>query len=236
MKLKAFTLVEILVSVLILAILSSVGIVLWDGAVDNARQRICAQNQYILDESLKIYIYDKEAVPISLSSLVPEYSAFAIAKISKENFLFKPARNISLALININDGRQAWASSVFSDYIMGNKSILRCPANKGGGLSYGYNIQLKDLEGGAAIDKYKELQSNSMPIICDCDNSTFDAPDGNINGAAFRHGKIGGDAVAVAIGGDGPIQITPDNTNYQNGRRLGTLGAPGQQKKHLTNK
>jgi prepilin-type N-terminal cleavage/methylation domain-containing protein len=224
MKLKAFTLVEILITVLVLAILSSTGIALWSGAVDNARQRICAQNQYILDESLKMYIYDKDAVPVSLSSLVPGYSAIAIAKISKEKLLFKPIRNICLALINIDDGRQAWAS--FSDYTMGNRSILRCPAKKGEGLSYGYNAALNTLD---PVSVYRLLKANDMPIICDSNNPTFSMDDeGNIAGADFRHTRIGGQSVAIVHTGRSAVSIIHGNPNPSAGHPIMGLRLPPQ--------
>ena len=209
MKLKAFTLVEILITVLVLAVLSSTGIALWSGAVDNARQRICAQNQYILDESLKMYIYDKDTVPVSLSSLVPEYSTIAIARISKEKLLFKPTRNVCLAIINIDNGKQAWAS--FSDYIMGNRSILRCPAKTGDGLSYGYNAELQSAAD--KVTKYKQLKDSGSPIICDSDSSTFSMVGDNIVGAAFRHTSIGRQPVAIVSTGHSAVRITPDNPN-----------------------
>jgi prepilin-type N-terminal cleavage/methylation domain-containing protein len=224
MRLKAFTLVEILVTVLIIAILSSFGVVLWDNSVDSARQRICAQNQYILLESLKMYIYDKDTVPVSLSSIVPEYSEFAIAKISRENPMFKPTRSISLALININDGRQAWALSRLSDYIKGNSGILRCPAKEGDGLSYAYNAVLTT---GDALTKFRELESQNLPIICDSNNATFQAPNGNISGAAFRHGRrlIAAREIALSAGGGGIRQITPNNISYPDSP-LGWSSAP----------
>jgi len=154
--------------------------------------------------------------------LAPEYSGFAIAKISKENSLFKPIRSICLALVNINDGRQAWASVKFSDYIGGNISIMHCPAKKGDGISYAYNAELTT---GNALTKLRALENQNLPIICDSDQDTFQAPGGNISGAAFRHGRklIATNDIAIAIGTNGPVQVTPDNANYQHGKKLGWI-------------
>ena len=215
MRLKAFTLVEILITVLVVAVLSSVGIFIWDGTVDDARQRVCAQNQYLIEESLKMYIYEKDAVPVSLSSIVPEYSDIVIARLSKENIFFKPARNMRLALIAIDDGSQAWAA--FSDYTMGNKSILRCPAKKGGGISYAYNVAL---DSGNPKASYKGLKNNGLPIVCDSNNPTFSMAGKNIDGAAFRHTRMFAEPVAIAYTADGiDIKITSSDTNYGNARR-----------------
>jgi prepilin-type N-terminal cleavage/methylation domain-containing protein len=216
MKIKAFTLVEILVTVLVVAILSSMGLVLWDNSVDTARQRICAQNQYILQESLKMYIYDRDTVPVSLSAIAPEYTDLALAKLNRENPLLKPIRAINLALIRINDGKKAWAEGKLSDYIRGDSNILRCPAKQGSGLSYGYN---ETLNTGDALTKFRELENNGLPIICDSDNATFSASGGNITGAAFRHGRnfIAQREIALSSGGRGVVQITPSNKNYTTG-------------------
>ena len=215
MKLKAFTLVETLITVLVVAVLSSVGIFIWDGTVDDARQRICGQNQYLIEESLKMYIYEKDAVPVSLSSIVPEFTDIVIAKIGKENIFFKPTRNIYLALIAIDDGPQAWAA--FSDYTMGNKSILRCPAKKGGGISYAYNI---GLDTGNPKASYRGFKNNGIPIVCDSDSPIFSTDGSNIVGAAFRHTRMFREPAAIACTADGiDIKITSSDTNYENARR-----------------
>ncbi|TRZ50525.1 MAG: hypothetical protein D4S01_06565, partial [Dehalococcoidia bacterium] len=150
-----------------------------------------------------------------LSSIVPEFTDIVIARISKENIFFKPTRYIYLALIAIDDGSQAWAA--FSDYTMGNKSILRCPAKKGGGISYAYNVVLNT---GNPKVSYKGLKNNGLPILCDSNNATFSMSGKNIDGAAFRHTRMFREPAAIAYTADGiDIRITPSDKNYENARR-----------------
>jgi prepilin-type N-terminal cleavage/methylation domain-containing protein len=125
---KAFTLTEILIVVFILAILSSVGIVSWDRMIEKARVSICQQNQAIILNGIIFYIEDNEAVPTTLSSLYPEYTDIALAKLREKHPVSAAKRKILLALLYINDGRPAWAQS-FRYYIGGNRSVLHCPSD-----------------------------------------------------------------------------------------------------------
>jgi prepilin-type N-terminal cleavage/methylation domain-containing protein len=178
-KITAFTLVEVLIAVVIIAILSSLGVAVWDGSVDNARQKICAQNQTILMESLKMFVYDKDAVPTTLSDLEPAYIELALAKIEKKDYLFKPIRTICLAFIRINDGKEAWAIPL-SDYVKIDSNVTRCPANNYGATSYGINNSITNTA------TFKQALNNNVPIICDCDNTSFSS----ISDAAYRHGGM----------------------------------------------
>jgi prepilin-type N-terminal cleavage/methylation domain-containing protein len=193
-KITAFTLVEVLIAVVIIAILSSLGVAVWDSSVDNARQKICAQNQTILLESLKMFVYDKDAVPTTLSGLGPEYIELAMAKIEKENPLFKPVRNICLAFLRVNDGKEALAGPL-SDYVKLDPSVTRCPANTQGGTSYGMNSAITNAQ------TLKNAISAGSPIISDCDNDRFSSFPSQ---AAYRHGKMFGSKVAVCMMGNTP--------------------------------
>lgn len=192
MKRRAFTLIEVLITVLILSILSSVSLVVWNSMVDKTRQEICQQNELILLEALKFYVYDNEAVPTSLSKLVPEYTDFAIASLKKDRPYVLAMRKICLALLSLDEGRKAWAKPSFKDYLGMSKDVLHCPAKKGEGISYGFNASLLlNSIGGTSASKvkiYEYMVENDAPIICDCDASTFYVMGGKITGAAFRHG------------------------------------------------
>jgi len=200
-KITAFTLVEVLIAVAIIAILSSLGVGVWDSSVDNARQKICAQNQIILLESLKMFAYDKDAVPTTLSGLDPEYIELAMANIEKENPLFKPLRSTYLALLRINDGKQAWAIPL-SDYIKLDSNVTCCPANTQGGISYGMNSAITNAQ------TLKSAISAGSPIICDCNNSRFSSLSSE---AAYRHGKMFGSKVAVCMMGNTPSYAKKDS-------------------------
>jgi len=224
MRLKGFTLIEILISVLVIAILSSVSIVTWDKMVDRVRQDICGQNQSLQAESLKLYIYDKRAVPASLSQLEPCYVDMAIAKLKKERPFIYAKRKISLAMLNIDIAKDAWAVD-YRDYIGNNSSILKCPADtRAVTYSYGYNSQLLN---GNPIDAYNNIVSGDEPIICDCNGNTFDGAGGNLSGAAFRHGSRGvrnsTGGVAIAAGANGQaVAVYKNNASFWEGWDLRT--------------
>jgi len=191
MKNKAFTLIEVLVTVLIISILSSASLVVWSSMMEKTREEICQQNELILMEALKFYIYDNEAVPTSLSKLVPEYTDFAIASLKKSRPLALAMRKIYLALLDIDEGSMAWAVPGFKNYLGMNATVLRCPSKKGAGISYGYaDVLEKTTLFGTPITKvgiYKIMVANSLPIIADCSNPTFSINGNTVNGVDYRH-------------------------------------------------
>lgn len=219
MKRKSFTVTEALITVVILAILASAGIVTWGTMIEKTNLKVCEQNELILKDALKFYIADNDAAPVSLSQLTPEYTDFAVARLRKDKPHIYVMRKIYLCLININEAKIAWAKPSFKNYVGANAGVTICPKKTGEGLSYGFNKRLEEPTGGRTVmEEFEELESNELPIICDCNNATFSiGAAGNISGAAFRHSKrkiLTCKRVAVATGGKDIVRIISDEKNW----------------------
>jgi len=147
----------------------------------------------ILMEALKFYIYDNEAVPTSLSKLVPEYADFAIASLKKSRPHVLAMRKIYLALLDIDEGSIAWAKPSFKSYLGMNATVLRCPSKKGAGISYGFaNVLKRTTLHGAPITKvgiYKIMVTNGLPIVADCSAPTFRINGNGVSGLDYRHNR-----------------------------------------------
>ncbi|NQT90999.1 MAG: type II secretion system protein, partial [Candidatus Omnitrophica bacterium] len=221
---KAFSLLEMIVVVMIIAILSAVGVFVWDEVISNTKTQICEQNQMIIKDALKYYIADNEAVPLSLSQITPEYTDLALARLNEKSPGSMSMRKFYIALLKI-DGTSTACAGEFVDYVGGNADYLECPMNEGGGISYGYNIELRTGIQNASVDGvqlFKELEADNIPIICDSDNDTFTAGDnGNITGAALRHGRriIAAQRLAVAVGGEDTICVISTGNNWSSPKK-----------------
>ena len=193
MNRKAFTLTELLITVLVLSILSAASLVVWNSMIEKTRQAVCLQNELILLEAMKFYIYDNEAVPTSLSKLVPEYTDFAIASLKKSKPHVLAMRKIYLALLDIDEGSIAWAKPPnFKNYLGMNARVLRCPSKKGSGISYGFaDFLTKDSFHDKARSKvylFKLLEAYNLPIIADCSKPTFTiGTRGALTNVDYRH-------------------------------------------------
>ena len=215
----AFTLIEIIITVVVLSILSAIGAISWDAMVDKTRQDICEQNQTILVGALKFYIYDNQAAPTSLSSIYPKYTNFALAKMKKDYPITYAKRAISLAMLRASQPKNALAAQ-FADYLGMQTSVLHCPEDNNGGISYGLHKVFDGLTGSAAIDMFESC-SNEI-IIADSDQAFISSSSDCIG----RHGSTAlhpsrqiviyatgagttGSASNRAGGTTIPIQITP---------------------------
>lgn len=90
MKRKSFTLVEILVALIILSILASLSVAIYQKTVDTNNERICAQNLKVLQAAIDIFAVENDTIPAVLSQLTPRHIYLAQSRVigeRKENFL-----------------------------------------------------------------------------------------------------------------------------------------------------
>ena len=72
-KEKGFTLVELMVVILIIAILVAIAIPVYNTARASAKTRACSANLRTLDGAIQIYHSDTDAWPSNVSDLTPDY-------------------------------------------------------------------------------------------------------------------------------------------------------------------
>ena len=179
-----FTLIEIIIAVVVLSILSAIGAISWDAMVDKTRQDICEQNQTILVGAIKFYIYDNQAAPTSLSSIYPKYTDFALAKIKKDHPVVYAKRAISLAMLRAIQPKDAVAANI-SPYLGMQTSVLHCPEDSNGGISYGLHEVFNGITGVSAKNMFELCRENNEVIIADSDSAFISGP----NNCTGRHGS-----------------------------------------------
>ena len=178
-KKHGFTLIEIIITVVVLSILSAVGAISWDAMVDKTRQDICAQNQTILVGAIKFYIYDNQAAPTSLSSIYPKYTDFALAKMKKDHPVAYAKRAISLAMLRASEPKSAVAASI-APYLGMQTSVLNCPEGGGYGMHKVFDQNII-----SAIDIYDKCVELNQVIIGDSNTPFFS----DASELAGRHGN-----------------------------------------------
>ena len=183
MKKKVFSLVELIVSVVIIGIVSTTGYVGYKSVMENAKDKVCATNEKIIFETLKIYALEKNVLPGSLGSVPSQYYEKAYAKVlnNEKNQLL-----IKTAYFLIDSRRKGFIRKVFAQGLLdiGLKAeVLDCPKDKtpysAGGISYGMAASLVN----ASLADFKNFEG--VVVAC-CETATF----GSLPELADRHGFI----------------------------------------------
>lgn len=138
MKKKSFTLIEILVALIVLSIIASVSVALYQKTVDTNNERICAENLKVLQAAIDIFTVENDALPAALALLTPRHIYMAYSRVAGE----RKENPISIAIRNLFSTKLALAGgadSTYNDephslipfvrrYINGKKKLFRDPA------------------------------------------------------------------------------------------------------------
>ena len=164
---KTFTLVEILIVLLIVAILATFAIPAYYNVMNNAKARGCMANLRALMAALDIYAIENDRLPGTLGEIPQEYIERAWTKILNEPGAWK----IKLAyfLIDLDKKGLAHAGPFRKYYVKDPKQFI-CPADDRNPIpgygSYGINSTLTAGEegGGISIEQYNALPSSTIVI------------------------------------------------------------------------
>jgi type II secretory pathway pseudopilin PulG len=176
---KSYTLIELIIVVLVLAIISSLSVVVWSSVVDKTEQKVCIQNEFIIANAIKFYVRDNNAVPTTYGQLLPKYTDIAIAYLNKKGPAFSLKRKIYVAFLDTNNAlkrlkepKNAYAdTNLLRGYIGGNGSLLKCPADHSGkAVSYGINKDLATAPIGQVSIIFKQLEAcqPGTPVVAEC--------------------------------------------------------------------
>lgn len=123
MRKTAFTLLEILTALIIVAILTSISIISFQKATETADARLCEQNQKVLETAIEIFALENDSLPITLTQLSDRQIYLAYQKVVGE-----PKENKLLAFITDMLGvKSAIAQTSLRRYYGGDRKVLRCP-------------------------------------------------------------------------------------------------------------
>lgn len=131
-KRAGFTMMEIMIAAVVLVILASVALVGYQGYRDRAAMLVDETNQQVLAAAIKMYAYDNNALPGSLSELRPELLERAFAQVTEGKQPFT-------LLAHLREWVRmgvAEAAPLPARYYNNNPTVLICPRKVPASASY----------------------------------------------------------------------------------------------------
>ena len=192
---NGFSILELMVGVMILSVLVAAGMTVYGRYRDRTAMLIDQTNQKVLLAAAKLFAYDNNALPGSLSELRPQDLERAYAMVTKGKRPYTLLAYLQ-EFVGMTDLAEAADVSLPDRYLSGNPQKIRtCPMDRTpppGGVSYG-------IDPGAAGRPLSWLldQANAdAPIVVETD-----VADGSVR--AFRHQS---NNTCIAISASGVIQ------------------------------
>jgi prepilin-type N-terminal cleavage/methylation domain-containing protein len=170
---KDFTLIEIVIALIILGILVTFGIPLYNNLIENAKAKVCETNQKVLLGAIESYGLEHDRLPASLSDLKKEHLRRAWAKI------FKKEKNplllrLAYFLVDFDQRGLVYAKGGWIKRYIGELKYFICPKDETpppSGYSYGIYRDVANI----SWEEYKDLPANTI-VIADSDTPVFDYP------------------------------------------------------------
>jgi type IV pilus assembly protein PilA len=172
MRVKAFTIIEMLVAIIILGVLATLAINQYQGFVENADAQVCETNLKALQTSLDLYALEHDTVPAAVSEIPEKYIEKAFASIMRQKGSWKT--KLAYLVVDWKNSGFAYAQTLdrLRDLAKGNTSILRCPKVPIGQESYGINSIIL----GQSIRFYRRIKREfpNFLAIMESDNAEVD--------------------------------------------------------------
>ena len=179
MKRKSFTLVELMITVIVIGILSTVGVTTYHRVLAKARLKACAQNQELLLQATRMYAIENDVLPTTLTQLLPEHIEKAYAMVMKKE---GPVGRMTRIFVNLNRDKAAYAAFLEHNNLElygSHADAFNCPMRESGG--YGINGALESPPDGL---RWQDIEDGKI-IIADCDAPVFYGAD-----VALRHTRV----------------------------------------------
>ncbi len=192
MSRRAFTVLEMMVAVMIITILVSMATLGYQGYRDRAAMLVDETNQKILQAAVKLYAYDNNALPASLSELRPGdvQRAYALVTNGKERY------TLLAHLKEFVRGGVAHAQVLGARYYNNDAKVLDCLSDptphSRGGVSY------------TIAPFWRDAANRTLRVLLNPANADqellIEADAANATAPVFRHGR-GRISVEVCAGG-----------------------------------
>ncbi len=179
MSRRGFTVIELVVAVLILLALVSFSMAGYQRYRDRAAMLVDETNQKVLQAAVKLYAYDTNALPGSLSELRGTDLQRAYAEVTggKRPYTFLAFLQENLGLLRI-----AEAAPLPGRYYNNDISILTCPGDPTPPTEGGVSYALASGWAGRPLSALLDSRKGDDPLIIEADEKT--------NGrVVFRHGR-----------------------------------------------
>lgn len=192
---RGFTIMELMVAVVILGILASMALVGYQGYRDRAALMVDETNQKVLQAAVKLYAYDHNALPASLSDLRPRdfQRAYALVIEGRKPYTLLAYLQENLGVMTA-EAHVGAPGPLHPEYYQNNVNILRCPSDTNGGVSY----QISNVFSGTPLSTLLNPLNAGSTLIFESDTAGNGA--NPATAIVFRHGgaRI---AVITTVGG-----------------------------------
>lgn len=207
MKRKAFTLLELLVWVVIASVIAAFSMAGYQGYRDRANMLVDETNQQVLYAAVKLYAYDNNALPGSLSDLPISDMRRAYALVSEGKRPYNLLAYLGAQWRQLWGQRTAWAQFLPARYYNRELTTITCPSDDTpptgfdvdgrpvGGTSYEINAALAH----ATLAEFLNPANAGIVLIFESDATSADGAE--VDNEVFRHGR-GKVAVRTAANGE----------------------------------
>ena len=212
---KAFTLIEIIVVIIIIAVLSTLLIPVYFNLIEKSNDTSCATNQRVLLGALEMYAIDNPQLPATLSQLRDKDLERAWAKEMSEPGNWKKRLAYAISDFNFKPLAYAASSGSWLKEYLGLVGGPACPKDQTPpplGFSYGLSFQFIE----APSSDFLNANLDDL-VIADSDDSVFFRPEPRHKGRSI----FGSSNYAISITRGGRIVYYP----IKDGE--GDLGAAG---------
>lgn len=169
---KGFTLIEIIITVIILGVIVTFAIPGYRNLVENSKAKVCELNLKVLLGAVDAYAVENDVLPASLGGLSNEHLNRAWAKVFEAENSWRI--KLTYFFVDFNQRGLAYAQSAWLERYVGDIKYFTCPADTTPppeGYSYGINSSLINM----TFSQYRSLPSATTVVVADSNESTFTA-------------------------------------------------------------
>lgn len=162
---RGYTAVQLVGTVAIILIVSSIAIVSYQKILDMSREKVCTTNQQALTNAVEAYVTTNYAIPAVLGDLKRRHLEKGYAEAMTQGGW---TTRLAHFIVRTSMSSEAYAQFLTYDNLKSygvSEDFFRCPGDPNGGTSYGINANV-------AGKAWKDIADNVI-IVADCDSATF---------------------------------------------------------------
>ncbi len=225
MKKNGFTLVEILAAIIILSILTSLSIVAYQKTLETNDERICQQQQKILQGAIEAYTIENDSLPNELAQLKPEHIHLAYLKVTGQRAVV----GLPIAQATGRQGNKLLA--FWQDFLGTRPATAQTPVELGKYYNYDTRIlRCPDDKTASTDPKYTSYKINTYDFIDTADlKDPVKANTALIYDKDAYHKKafsLSGEKYQVSIGPTGLYGKKDNNPNTADSGAVTNIDAP----------
>ena len=167
---RGFTMMELMIAVVILGVLASVALVGYRGYLDRANILVDETNQKVLQAAVKLYAYDHNALPASLSDLRPRdfRRAYALVVEGRKPYTLMAylQESVGVTTAEAHVGAPGPLHPDHREYYQNNINIFRCLSDT---TEEGVSYQINSAFSGASLSVLLNPANAGATLIFESD-------------------------------------------------------------------